>query len=385
MSDSKKTRHSKTPHIKSVETRYLEERQSLMTGLQHLDRRSFLKVSTGAMAAAVAAGASNHFHSFLPINVAYAGEGPAGPGFTFAYISDSHLYIKKNNERFVRQLLRAVDDVNKLDPQPDFVFYGGDLAQLGRKEELDLGAQILKSVKAPLHMMVGEHDWFYDLGHHWNELFGPENYSFDHKGVHFVVLMSVHEKDFWTARGMDPAERMHTVAGLDNAMQSAFEVGAPQRDWLKKDLANISTSTPIIVFSHSPLYKLYRPWNFWTDDAEDVQSILKPYDHVTVLHGHTHQVLTNRIGNIQFHGMLSTAWPWPYAPQGLPALTVQMNRPNPFDSNDGLGDGTVAVHPDGLVDKLYNLWNRNPMQVKASYLSSGGKSDVPAAPTLASY
>ena len=385
MSDSKKTPHIKTPHIKSVETRYLEERHSLMAGLQHLDRRSFLKVSTGAMAAALAAGASNHFHSFLPIDVAYAGEGASGPGFTFAYISDSHLYIKKNNERFVRQLLRAVDDVNKLDPQPDFVFYGGDLAQLGRKEELDLGAQILKSVKAPLHMMVGEHDWFYDMGHHWNELFGPENYSFDHKGVHFVVLMSVHEKDFWTARGMDPAERMHTVAGLDNAMQSAFEVGAPQREWLKKDLEKIPKSTPIIVFSHSPLYKLYRPWNFWTDDAEDVQSILQGFDRVTVLHGHTHQVLTNRIGNIQFHGMLSTAWPWPYAPQGLPALTVQMNRPNPFDSNDGLGDGTVIVHPDGLVDKLYNLWNRNPMQVKASYLSSGGKNDVPAAPTLASY
>jgi 3',5'-cyclic-AMP phosphodiesterase len=380
MSDSKKT-----PHIKSVETRYLEERRSLMSGLASLDRRGFLKVSTGALAAAAAAGASNHFHSFLPINVAYAAEGSAGPGFTFAYISDSHLYIKKNNERFVRQLLRAVDDVNKLDPQPDFVFYGGDLAQLGRKEELDLGAQILKSVKAPLHMMVGEHDWFFDMGQHWNELFGPENYSFDHKGVHFVVLMSVHEKDFWTARGMGPAERMHTVAGLDNAMQSAFEVGAPQRDWLKKDLEKVSKSTPIIVFSHSPLYKLYRPWNFWTEDAEDVQSILRGYDRVTVLHGHTHQVLTNRIGNIQFHGMLSTAWPWPYAPQGLPALTVQMNRPNPFDSNDGLGDGTVTVHPDGLVDKLYNLWNRNPMQVKASYLSSGGKNDVPAAPTLASY
>jgi hypothetical protein len=88
---------------------------------------------------------------------------------------------------------------------------------------------------------------------------------------------------------------------------------------------------------------------------------------------------------MQFHGMLSTAWPWPYAPQGLPALTVQMNRPNPFDANDGLGDGSVNVHPDGLVDKLYNLWNRNPMQVKASYLSSSGQSDAPAAPTLASY
>jgi 3',5'-cyclic AMP phosphodiesterase CpdA len=178
---------------------------------------------------------------------------------------------------------------------------------------------------------------------------------------------------------------MHTVAGLDNAVQSAFEVGAAQREWLRKDLEKVPTTTPLIVFSHSPLYKLYRPWNFWTDDAEDVQALLRRFDRVTVLHGHTHQVLTNRIGNIQFHGMLSTAWPWPYAPQGMPALTVQMNRPNPFDSNDGLGDGTVAVHPDGLVDMLYGLWNRDPMQVKAAYLSSGGKSDVPVAPTLASY
>jgi Icc protein len=50
-----------------------------------------------------------------------------------------------------------------------------------------------------------------------------------------------------------------------------------------------------------------------------------------------------------------------------------------------LGDGSVAVHPDGLVDKLYSLWNRNPMQVKASYLSTGGKQEVPTVPTLASY
>jgi 3',5'-cyclic AMP phosphodiesterase CpdA len=376
---------AKRPHIKSIETRHLEQRARLFEGLRGLDRRGFMKVSTGAAAAALAAGASSHFHSFLPVNVAYAADDGKSQGFSFAYISDSHLYIKKTNERFVRQLLRAVDDVNRLDPQPDFVFYGGDLAQLGRKEELDLGAQILKSIKAPVHMMVGEHDWYLDMGEHWNELFGPQNYSFDHKGVHFVVLMSVQEKDFWSERGMSPAERMHTVAGLDNAVQSAFEVGAAQREWLRQDLGKVPTSTPLIVFSHSPLYKLYRPWNFWTDDAEEVQALLQRFERVTVLHGHTHQVLTNRIGNIQFHGMLSTAWPWPYAPQGLPPLTVQMNRPNPFDSNDGLGDGQLTVHADGLVDMLYNLWNRNPMQVKASYLSSGGKVDVPSAPTLASY
>ncbi len=380
--------NAKIPRIKSVETKHLEERERLFRGLRHLDRRSFLKVSTGAAAAAMAAGVSNHFHSFLPVNVAYAWwRVEACQGFSPSRTSR----IRTSMRRGPTSALRApaptgqVDDINRLDPQPDFVFYGGDLAQLGRKEELDLGAQILKSVKAPVHMMVGEHDWYFDLGHRWNELFGKETYSFDHKGVHFVVLMSVVEKDFWSARGMTPAERMHTVAGLDNAVQSAFEVGAAQREWLRKDLEKLPTSTPLIVFSHSPLYKLYRPWNFWTDDAEQVQAILQRFERVTVLHGHTHQVLTNRIGNIQFHGMLSPAWPWPYAPQGLPALTVQMNRPNPFDANDGLGDGTVTVHPDGLVDKLYNLWNRNPMQVKASYLSSAGKSDIPTAPTLASY
>jgi len=64
--------NGKIPHIKSVETRHLEERERLFSGLKALDRRTFLKVSTGAAAAAAAAGVSNHFHSFLPVNVAYS-------------------------------------------------------------------------------------------------------------------------------------------------------------------------------------------------------------------------------------------------------------------------------------------------------------------------
>jgi Icc protein len=141
-----------------VETRYLEDATPLPRSA-HLDRRSFLKVSTGAVAAAVAAGASNHFHSFLPINVAYAGEG-GGTRFHLRV----HLRLAPVHQEEQRTLRTrsccARGRRQPLDPQPDFVFYGGDLAQLGRKEELDLGAQILKSVKAPLHMMVGEHDWF---------------------------------------------------------------------------------------------------------------------------------------------------------------------------------------------------------------------------------
>ena len=147
---------------KSVETKYLEGRRQFFHGLRNLDRRSFLKVSAAALGATAGLLAP---HSFTPVAVADDKEGPQSkPAFRFAYISDSHLYEKKVNDRFVRGLLRAVDDVNHLDPQPDFVFYGGDLAQLGQPEQLALGAAILKNVKAPLKVMVGEHDWYFDLG-----------------------------------------------------------------------------------------------------------------------------------------------------------------------------------------------------------------------------
>jgi Icc protein len=369
----------------SVETKYMEERNGLFQSLNNLDRRSFLKVSAAAMGAVLAQGLIPP-HSFFPVKVANAetSTGKVEP-FRFAYISDSHLYTKDVNDRFVRSLFRAVDDVNNLDPQPDFVFYGGDLAQLGQPEELELGAQILANLKAPRKMMVGEHDWYLDLGEKWQELFGQPTYSWDYKGVHFVTLNSVVEKDFWTERKMTPMERMKTVAGLDNHWQSSFTVGEKQREWLKKDLAGYSDDTPILVFSHSPLYKLYKFWNFWTDDADEVQAILKRFKNVVVIHGHTHQLLTNRIGNIHFHGMLSTAWPWPYAPQGMPELTIQMNRPNPFSPNDGCGDGAVQVHTDGLVDKIYSLWNRNPVTVSRAYTLSWGKKSIPPMPNLASF
>lgn len=372
------------PKIKSIETKYMQERQEFFHGIKNLDRRSFLKVSAAAMGAAAASGLLPS-HSFCPVSVGQAASSDSNPSFRFAYISDSHLYEKKINDRFVRALLRAVEDVNNLDPQPDFVFYGGDLAQLGQPKELELGAQILKNVKAPLRMMVGEHDWYLDLGQKWQELFGRPTYSWNHKGVHFVTLNSVVERDFWTKRGLTPMERMMTVAGLDNGMQSPFSVGTQQREWLKNDLDSYSNDAPIIVFSHSPLYKLYKKWNFWTDDAEEVQAILNRFKRVVVIHGHTHQLLTNRIGNIHFHGLLSTAWPWPYAPEGMPELTIEMNRPDPFNPNDGCGNGQIQVHPDGLVDKIYSLWNRKPITVAKDYTASWGTKSIPLKPNRPSY
>lgn len=48
----------------------------------------------------------------------------------------------------------------------------------------------------------------------------------------------------------------------------------------------LTKDTPVVVFSHSPLQQIYRGWNFWTEDAEQVQALLAPFEKVTVFYGH---------------------------------------------------------------------------------------------------
>jgi len=333
-----------------------------------INRREFLKASAATGILAIGSGCMTNQTRDA---VAQVEVNNGSQKFTFAYISDSHLLARGKEHRFARSLIKAVADVNAMQEEPDFVFYGGDLAQLGLREELSLGKDILSDLKPEVYMMVGEHDWYFDMGDVWKEFFGKPTYSFNHKGVHFVVLNSVIVEDYWTQTKMTPMERMRFMAQLDNPNGKPFTVGEEQRKWLREDLSKVSKDIPVIIFSHSPLYKYYKPWNFWTDDAEKVQKILAPFKTVTVLHGHTHQVLTNKIGQIVFHGMLSTAWPWPYAPEGIPKLTIQMDRADPFNQFDGTGWGKIQTISNGNVNKMYNLWGRNPVSVSYESIRAG--------------
>lgn len=319
------------------------------------DRRQFLK------AAGMAAAAST-----LPLSLVELSFADPKKNFTFAYISDSHIQHVKGTE-FVRNwdrgLIRAVAETNLLDPKPDFVVYGGDLAQLGKKEEIDHGAEMLARLDYDYKIILGEHDYYLDLGEYWSKLFGPHYYSWDHKGVHFVGLNSILTYDKWIhERWPTDMQRMVEMAGLDNPNGSPFMVGAEQRAWLAKDLAKVSKDTPVVVFSHSPIQKIFKGWNFWTEDAEEVQTLLAPFDDVTVVYGHVHQIQYNQIGNISFHAVMATAWPWPYpesyaqAESHLPKLTVPMNRADPFFERDATGWQLIDLD-SGRVDMRYNLYN----------------------------
>ena len=319
------------------------------------NRRDFIK-GMGVVTAA----------STLPLSMVELAFADPAQNFTFAYISDSHIQHIKGSD-FVRNwdrgLIRAVAETNLLTPKPDFVVFGGDLAQLGTKEELDHGAEMLAKLSYKTHMVMGEHDYYLDLGEYWSKLFGEHYYSFDHKGVHFVVLNSILTTDEWTFNRWPTAEqRMLEMAGLDNPNGSPFMVGQKQREWLAKDLEKLDKATPLVVFSHSPIQKLYKGWNFWTDDAEEVQALLKPFAKANVIYGHVHQIQYNQIDNISFNSVMATAWPWPYpqsyaqAEHTMPKLTVPMNRANPFFERDATGWQFIDL-ATGKVAMKYNLYN----------------------------
>ncbi len=323
-----------------------------------MNRRNFIKSSTTAAIAGV-----------MPVSLIRIACAQESQDFTFAYISDSHIQHIEGT-RFVRNfdrgLISAVAETNLMNPRPDFVMFGGDLAQLGTRAELDHGFEILSGLNnMELRGVMGEHDYYLDLGDYWSELFGDHYYSFDHKGVHFVVLNSILTFDDWTFNRWESAERrMNEMAGLDNPNGSPFLVGEAQRRWLSADLADLPRDTPIVVFSHSPIQKIYRGWNFWTDDAEQVQAILQPFDKVNVIYGHVHQIQYNQIGNIAFNSVMATAWPWPYpssyAKSGshVPIMTVPMNRADPFSERDATGWQLVNVH-SGRVDLEYTLYDNS--------------------------
>ena len=154
--------------------------------------------------------------------------------FTFAYISDAHIQHIKANE-FVRNwdrgLIRAVAETNLLQPKPDFVMFGGDLAQLGTKAELDHGAEMLAKLNYKTHlvMLVSTITTWISASTGRSSL-DPHYYSWDHKGVHFVVLNSILTFDEWTFERWPTAEqRMLEMAGLDNPNGSPFMVGEKQR------------------------------------------------------------------------------------------------------------------------------------------------------------
>jgi 3',5'-cyclic-AMP phosphodiesterase len=338
-----------------------------------ITRRIFLHRALlgGTVVAAASAGWLPRINT---LDMAFAQERGPAVTFKFAWISDTHLLPKEVNRRFVEKAVRAVKEVQAMDPPADFLIFGGDLAQLGDPIELRLGNEIISELKIRKHFIPGEHDWYLDMGKTWNELFGASPWTFDHKGVRFIGLDTVSRaRDYWTARKMDPKQRMAEMATLDGALGGDWAgLGPEGLSFLDKTLSDWPKDQPVVIFSHNPLYEYYPPWNFWVRDWREVHEIVKPFRRITNLHGHTHQVLYNEIGSMRSIGMLATSWPWPYAPEGVPNLTRPMVRANPGDHFDGVGWSRVTFDSDKRrVENEYMMWRKDVLATSAVDAGTG--------------
>lgn len=228
--------------------------------------------------------------------LARAEAAPAGRELTFVQISDSHIWFNKPANTDVAGTLReAVARINALPHAPAFLLHTGDLTHLSRPEEFDTVREILKEAKVgALHFVPGEHDFLDPDRKAYRAAIGaPAHgdgwYSFDHSGVHFVGLVNV-------ARVSE--------GGLG-------VLGEEQLRWLEEDLKGKSSSTPIVVFAHIPLWQLYPQWGWGTEDGARALALLRRFGSVTVLNGHIHQAMQKVEGRVTFHTARSTAFPQP--------------------------------------------------------------------------
>jgi 3',5'-cyclic AMP phosphodiesterase CpdA len=214
-------------------------------------------------------------------------------------VSDTHWGFNNPavNPDSAGTLKKAVAAVNSLKNQPDFIMFTGDLTHTtdddtDRRKRLSDFQEIISRLKVKnVRFMPGEHDAGLDEGKAFKEFFGKAHYSFDYKGIHFIVL--------------------------DNVSDPTSSIGEPQLQWLGEDLKKLNKDTIIVVFTHRPLFDLYPDWDWHTRDGVKAVEMLMPYPNVTVFYGHIHQEHHFRTGHISHYAAKGLMYPLP-APGSVP-------------------------------------------------------------------
>ncbi|HXS87632.1 MAG TPA: metallophosphoesterase [Mycobacterium sp.] len=228
-----------------------------------------------------------------------AARSPSRPALRFAQISDSHIgFVGKANPDVAGSFTHAIDQINNVGYEPDFVIHTGDLTHLATPAQFDQVKQMMSGLHTShVFTVPGEHDSIDDGGQKYRSAFGAGTrgdgwYSFDVAGVHVIALVNTLN------------------------LKKLGHLGVEQLEFVEKDVAPLPSDTPIIVFSHIPLFAMYPDWGWGTDDAAQALSYLRRFSSVTCLNGHVHQLFSKTEGNVTFHSGTTTAYPLPHPGDG---------------------------------------------------------------------
>ena len=220
-------------------------------------------------------------------------QAPAPEDFDFVFFTDTHLQPELDANKGCAMAFREMRSLHA-----DFAIQGGDhifdalavpeqrslsLFEMYDKTQQDLGLQVYHT--------IGNHDCFgvYPKSgmqpsdslygkRYYGDHVGKTFYSFDHKGVHFIVLDTI---------GLTP----------DRAYEG--RVDAPQIAWLASDLQAQPAAKPIIVSVHIPLVSAidnYTPapasppphHGNTVVNSSEVTRLFAGHNVLAVFQGHTH-------------------------------------------------------------------------------------------------
>jgi Calcineurin-like phosphoesterase len=221
--------------------------------------------------------------------------------FSFVHASDTH--ISPASVERTRRLGALVDSLS-----PAFLIVTGDLVRdalrVGEAEATsyyELFVHETSAFRTPIWTVPGNHENFgieRDKSHvsatnplygraMYHKYFGPDYYSFNYGGVHFVGLNTVDIDD-------------QSYYGHVDSLQLA---------WLAHDLALVPATMPVVTFDHIPFVSTIEAFNGYMDgppapslitiraktvyrhtvsNAGEVLAVLRKHNHVLALGGHFH-------------------------------------------------------------------------------------------------
>jgi 3',5'-cyclic-AMP phosphodiesterase len=131
----------------------------------------------------------------------------------FAFVSDSHQEYDE---------LAAIVDALNARNDIELVLHGGDLTDVGLREEFIWSLEELERLERPHFTVVGNHDSLSNGKHIYSSMFGPEDYAFEHGDVSFVCF---------------------------NSNENEYP-GTPRLDWL--DAHTSASSGSVVALTHAP-------------------------------------------------------------------------------------------------------------------------------------
>jgi predicted phosphodiesterase len=235
---------------------------------------------------------------------------PDAPQVSIVQISDTHI-ADKHAPHATENLKHAVEMINSR--RPDAVILSGDIGE--NPQAWEEARSILKKLKSPLYYVPGNHDVHSSDVERYRDVFGKDFYTFNVKGVTFVVIDSqlLGNYDVYDAK-----QPMPLPPQTDDESERMLAWLSGLRDQDRDDAAGGRNGKRIVIgVQHIPMFHDGRfpdPKPYWVINDPYRSKELKNLRDLGIKHmlvGHWHNGRVFEREGITWHVAPSTAWlPW---------------------------------------------------------------------------